>query len=841
MLLSLIAVLLAIVSAPLLDRVELACSDAVLACRYYVNSRLLRRVRPFYRPTSVRAVQPGEQSGPAAPVSGSDSSLISEGICLVGIDAPTLEWTGKYGSGDWVVRRPFLLMAKLFRDVFRPKVAAFDILFQSVSEAGQEGTGAAYAPESLDAMIATLERSRAGQLGAEPFDVLLAMSRFASQLSEEKLAASFAALSSPHGVGAPAPVPVVSAFLLLGLEVGGHGRWTRSDVVGAVPAEASLDNGNAIPYLLDLAIPWPNIHDLPYGHRFAPNGKLPTLTIRDYVTLGFINVPRDPDGIIRRVPVVAGFSFQDPISGRTRREVLPSFALLNALAYWGVGLDAVQVYFGDRVEVHKSDGDVVRIPIDTDGRMFLDFTGRVRDFCSISLRSFLHAGMAELTGGAPSASPAHKRKLADMRRLIDGKIVMVGLTADGTTDIGPTPIDPNTPFVHVHMSAVNSMLTGRFLKPAGRTTGLVYLGVIFLLYTLLCCTGSVSRLSWGAVAFLIGILAVFYLAVHLHIVLLPVVMPVTYVVAAYCSVMFFRYFTQERARKRIRSMFSTMVSGDVLTFMEENPEIFSLSGVKAEATVMFSDVAEFTSISEKVSATELSELLNRYFSEMTEIIMADGGYVDKFEGDAIMAEWGVPYPRDDHALAACLAVLRQKDRIAELRPVLQADFGVNVRVRFGLSSGLVSAGNMGSSRRFQYTVMGNVVNAAARLEPANKDYGTDIIICEQTYGRAREGVEARLLDKIVVAGKSEPIVIYELLAQKGSIGPERRLSYVLYEKALRSHWERNWAAAQKALTEALTLNPDDEPAQRLLLRVADFSQNAPPPEWQGEYVRTRKD
>ncbi|MDP6679931.1 MAG: adenylate/guanylate cyclase domain-containing protein, partial [Verrucomicrobiota bacterium] len=157
-----------------------------------------------------------------------------------------------------------------------------------------------------------------------------------------------------------------------------------------------------------------------------------------------------------------------------------------------------------------------------------------------------------------------------------------------------------------------------------------------------------------------------------------------------------RFWQEEQQKKHVRNMFGTMVSRDVLRYLEDNPESFSLRGERTEATIFFSDVAGFTTLSEQMEPDRMTELLNRYLTPMTDIILAHGGYIDKYEGDAIMAEWGVPFRAHDHAVQACLAAIEQQERLAGIRPELEKEFGQSLHVRMGINTGAVTAGNMGS-------------------------------------------------------------------------------------------------------------------------------------------------
>ncbi len=300
-----------------------------------------------------------------------------------------------------------------------------------------------------------------------------------------------------------------------------------------------------------------------------------------------------------------------------------------------------------------------------------------------------------------------------------------------------------------------------------------------------------------------------------------------------------KYWQEESGRKKVRGMFGTMVSPSVLSYLEQNPGSFSLTGARAEATMFFSDVAGFTTISESLEPAQLAELLNRYLSPMTDIIMARGGYVDKYEGDAIMAEWGVPFPMEDHAAQACYAALEQQEKLTALRDQLKQEFGHELTVRMGINTGTVTAGNMGSESRFQYTVMGDAVNQASRFESANKCYGSLIMIGETTHEAVHELFETRLLDLIIVKGKTKPIRIYELLARTGELNPDKARVVAFYDEALHLHWDRKFNEAVGKLDEALAIMKD-EPSHWLRQRILGYLETPPEEGWNGEFVNPNK-
>ncbi len=426
---------------------------------------------------------------------------------------------------------------------------------------------------------------------------------------------------------------------------------------------------------------------------------------------------------------------------------------------------------------------------------------------------------------------------------LDGKIVFVGSSAVGLKDIKATPVSQFLSGVEVHATIVDNILASDLLLLPDYIDGVHCLAI---LPVGVCLVAVIARSrSWVSFIFALVVVALLVktstaLIDRWHVVFVPTWEIIT-VGILYPTLTTIKFWQEEQQKKRVRDMFGTMVSRTVLQYLESHPESFSLSGRRVDATIFFSDVAGFTTISEKLEPERLSDLLNSYLSPMTHIIMERGGYVDKYEGDAIMAEWGVPFSVADHAVQACLAAIEQQEKLEEIRPALLAKFGYRIDVRMGLNSGPVTAGNMGSDRRFQYTVMGDAVNFAARLEPANKDYGTRILIGEATFLAAKGAIEARLLDKIVVQGKSVPVAIYELVGRKGQVSKERLNILRFYEEALRLHWDRRWEDALHVLDEALKLDPSDRPCRMLYDRIRWYQENPPPSDWAGEYVRGRKD
>jgi adenylate cyclase len=272
----------------------------------------------------------------------------------------------------------------------------------------------------------------------------------------------------------------------------------------------------------------------------------------------------------------------------------------------------------------------------------------------------------------------------------------------------------------------------------------------------------------------------------------------------------------------------------------KHPEKLRLGGEKRVLTVFFSDLAGFTSMSEKLTPEEVVTMLNRYLTAMTDIILASGGIIDKYEGDAIMAFWGAPLPQEDHAARACLAALDNQARLAELREEFIRTGLPPVHARIGINTGEMIIGNLGSIQRFDFTVIGDSVNLASRLEGAGKEYGTAILISEETYRQAQPQVEVRELDLLQVKGKHLPVRIYELVAKKGGLDADRKRVCGLFAEGLDLYRKQDWGEAVRRFQQVLELIPEDGPSKTFIRRCQSYRENPPEPGWDGVYRLTTK-
>lgn len=295
-----------------------------------------------------------------------------------------------------------------------------------------------------------------------------------------------------------------------------------------------------------------------------------------------------------------------------------------------------------------------------------------------------------------------------------------------------------------------------------------------------------------------------------------------------------QYLVESREKRWLRQAFGRYVSPAVVEAISAHPERLELGGEEVEATVLFSDLAGFTTLSETMAPKDLIHLLNEYFTAMTQIILDQRGTLDKFIGDAIMALWGAPIPLADHARRACEAALNMQETMRSLQQHWQDRSLPRLHARIGLHSGPVVAGNVGSRERFNYTVMGDAVNLASRLEGVNKYYDTVILMSEITYQQVQQDFLTREVDQVQVKGRVQPVTIYELLGHPPEAGPPAWLESFAAGRA--AYLERRWDRAEGLFQETLQLKGEDGPARLYLRRCQHYRQEPPPPEWQGVYT-----
>lgn len=528
--------------------------------------------------------------------------------------------------------------------------------------------------------------------------------------------------------------------------------------------------------------------------------------------LGVINLSADMDGPTRRIP----------LWGQVSGQLVPHLSLVVAqylLGATGLTLQDHSVQIGSHT-----------VPFEPDGTMLIDWHGSLEQTYhakKYSIGRVLQAFAPQQKGERPSLDPL----------LFKDKIVFIAGTAAGLYDLRVTPFSSATPGVLIHMAALDNLLHGQALRSVPR-----WFSQVTLLSLCLISAGTFMlfrsyRIKFGVT---IGLAVAYYgLVVHAfsgHERWLELVFPETALALTFGTAATVEYVTEGKQRRLMRAAFDKYMSADVVEEIMRNPEAIKLGGEKKEISIFFSDIAGFTTISEHMSPEDLVALLNRYLSAMTTIIKnIHRGNVNKYLGDGIMALFGAPLNDPKHATLACFAALDCQAELVRLRESWKQEGLPEISARIGINSGPCIVGNMGSEERMEYTVMGDSVNLASRLEGAGKVYDTLILIGQRTVELAKSDIEVREIDLLRVKGKREPVVVYELLGRKGQMEAQKHKVVEVYLEGLAAYKMRNFSTACARFSEAVNLDPSDGPSRVYRDRSIIYRQDPPPSDWDGVY------
>jgi adenylate cyclase len=425
---------------------------------------------------------------------------------------------------------------------------------------------------------------------------------------------------------------------------------------------------------------------------------------------------------------------------------------------------------------------------------------------------------------------------------VKGRVVLFGNTAIGTYDQRITPFSEFGPGVEIHAAAVQNILDGRYLKRPWYMASLEALGMLGLALLLGMIISNVSvPMSFASALMGTGF---WYLAD------IDVLFPAGYwahgVVATlmiwtiWAVLTVFGYLTEGRERAKTRKVLEGYVSPSVAQQVMNNSELLKLGGEERQLTVLFSDIRGFTTMSEQFSAGELTNFLNEYFTPMTALVFEHGGTLDKYMGDAIMAFFGAPGEQLDNAEKACVAAL---DMVACLAALNErwAERGLPaIDIGIGINSGPMRVGNMGSTQRMDYTVMGDNVNLGSRLEGINKAYGTHIMASEFTVAATEGQIHFREIDAVRVKGKMEPVRIFEVIGRGAVAAPETRVWVDAYQTGLAHFRAQRWEEGKAAFSEVLEHHPADLAARIFIERCTSMAANPPGESWDGVFTMTTK-
>jgi class 3 adenylate cyclase/CHASE2 domain-containing sensor protein len=437
-----------------------------------------------------------------------------------------------------------------------------------------------------------------------------------------------------------------------------------------------------------------------------------------------------------------------------------------------------------------------------------------------------------------------RAKEDQLRQAVEGRICLVGSTATGAADFVPTPMDKRTPGPYVHANILNTILSGRFVRPAHWALDAAAILLAGMLVTWV--TATRPALHSGPLTILLGAAyAAFaaFAAFREWDVWLAMVAPLATMALSYAVVTAWRQLTEERARRHIRGLFAHALSPALVDRLTEDPSLLKLGGEKRVLSCFFSDLEGFTPLSERLGERETVRLLNRYFDRMTEVIQSrHGGYLNKFMGDGMFVFFGAPVLQDDHAARAVRSAAECLAELEGLNRQLAADLKMDARLacRIGVATGEVMVGNCGSTGKFDYTAIGDTVNLASRLEGANKFFGTRALVSAATWGDGVEGIVARPLGGILVVGKAEPVAVWNILGRERDLPAETVAAAGDFARGVGFYASRDFAAAAGAFQKCLAALPHDQAAELYLGICRRLAADPPPADWKAAIRLTEK-
>ena len=546
-----------------------------------------------------------------------------------------------------------------------------------------------------------------------------------------------------------------------------------------------------------------------YSHAILPI----EIFQKGMASLGAANYVTDPeDGVCRRLPLL--FRFEGAVIAQLG---LAPYIRLKEASSITVDTSALLI-------------DENRIPLDENGNFLITWYGKGGPdgaFRYYSIWSLIISARDEELKKKPQV-PSSEFK---------DKVVFVGSNAAGLFDLKNTPFTSVQPYPGMEISGtlLSNVLNKHYLV---RVDAAYTILAIMAFSLVICLAFTIFRLLISLPLAIVAAGGWIFACLHVFETSntwLDFVAPLVAIGVATAISTIARYQTEGRARRQIRATLDRYLSPVVVKEVLESPDGAALTGKKITSSILFSDIKDYTKISEKKEPAYLVDMLNRYFTIMSECVLDNNGLVDKYIGDAVMAVFGAPLPRKQHAVEACISALEMQRRLQEESERSLQGFPA-LKTRVGINTGEIVVGNIGSKKRQDYTSIGDPVNLASRLEGANKEYGTSIIISESTFSQLDGSFVLRPLDFLQVKGKDEPVLIYELIARRTDALPE--------QLELQRGTEEAWDLYKKRLfKDALALykrigerHPDDVPARLFIQRCEGYIKNPPAENWNGVHT-----
>jgi len=547
---------------------------------------------------------------------------------------------------------------------------------------------------------------------------------------------------------------------------------------------------------------------------------------------GSVAVVVDSDGRVRRVYTVVDHA------GRYYMPLGMSLALLKL----GAGADAS--YAAGQSHVRAGDK---KLPVDKRGIATLSYLGPTETFPHVSVADVFKAKkLREQARTAADKDKGALLKQADelqerLRKRLGGKLVFIGYTDIARDKVG-TPFDTHLPGVEIHATLAHNILHGELMRRSSPMTTLLLIFFLGSLLAMFQLRPIRQRRGWITGAAVVFVVFWFWFAAQMLFnrgLIIEVVAPTVSCVFVTIAALTALLATEGREKSQLKTAFSQYVNDTVVNTILADPSATQLGGRRRDLTVLFSDIRGFSKFSEQLEPEALSDYLNEYLTPMTDLVFADGGMLDKYIGDAVMAVYGAPVDMNDHAKRACRTALAMMAALGPLNKHWRDRDLPEIAIGVGINSGPMSVGNMGSDARFDYTVMGDAVNLGARLEGLTKEYKVQILAGPKTVEAAKDDFVFRELDLVRVKGREGSAQIYEL------IGPVKsaRMSegdLALYDDALAAYRERDWPKATEKFEGFLARFPDDGPAAVMLARVTNLTEAPPAEDWDGVYEQLFK-
>lgn len=565
-------------------------------------------------------------------------------------------------------------------------------------------------------------------------------------------------------------------------------------------------------------------------------------------SIGIVNPPPDYDKVFRR--------YLPYIKTDVDEKLLPSFGFALINKYLGLN----KSYLAKRIDGYFELGNKL-IPQFDRHSVLINYYGPSRTFPHIKLIDVLDDEKFKTIDEIEYNDEVNtwEEYLNDpqLRKKLENKIVIIGSTMPEDRDVLPISFaegkrkgDNQIYGVEFHANIIQNLLWNDYLFSQSKLMEIIVIVLLTILIFIITSAIRKLKIRFGIFIEFVNLLLIVMLVYALYLIsiylfvntnlVISVVSPSLAILFGYLSSSTYHFIKERQQNVLITGMFSQYVSKSVVNELLLNPDKLKLGGEKKIITVLFSDIAGFTTFAEKKEPEELVSFINEFLNEMTEIIISNGGTLDKYLGDAVMAFWGAPVEVEDHTFKACLSALQMQNKLAELRDKWSKSGEPMIHIRIGINSGEVIVGNIGGEKRFDYTVLGDNVNLASRLEGANKEYGTNIMISDSAYQFVEEKVLVRELDIIRVKGKTEPTKVYELISLSGD---QKAIDAIYqmheYFQGLELYRYKSFEAALdyfKRCAEKL----GDYPSKVYMNRCQYYLQNPPPEDWDGVFEMKSK-